>query len=60
MKQVREASGNYQRRHYGSAQVQVVFDESPSRADPDWRDRVFAELIGAHPVVLDALNPGGI
>ena len=60
MGEVRKASGDYQRRHYGSAQIQVVFDENPSEADPAWRDQVFATLIGARPAVLDALNPGGI
>jgi hypothetical protein len=32
----------------------------PGRRRPEWRDRVFATLIGCHPGVLDALNPGGI
>lgn len=60
MTEVREASGDYQRRHYGSAQIQVVFEENPADADPQWRDQVFATLINSHPGVLDALNPGGI
>ena len=60
MAEVREASGNHQRRHYGSAQIQVVFDENPSEADPAWRDQVFATLIASKPGVLQVLNPGGI
>ena len=60
MGEVRDASGNYQRRHYGSAQVQVVFEENLADADPQWRDRVFTTLIAGHAGVLAVLNPGDI
>lgn len=55
MQQVRDASGNFQRRHFGAAQIQVVFDDD-GFIDRDWRDQVFAALIGSNPGVLSTLS----
>jgi hypothetical protein len=62
MDEVRAASGNYQRRHYGAAQIQVVFDDDQGNGtgNPAWRDEVFRTLIGANPSVISSLNPGKI
>ncbi|MDB5295075.1 MAG: hypothetical protein JWO31_1058 [Phycisphaerales bacterium] len=59
MDPVRQASGDYQRRHYGSAQIQVVFEE-PRDGDPAWRDKMFAQLIAANAGVIATLGPAGI
>jgi len=55
MQQVRDASGNFQRRHFGAAQIQVVFEDD-GISDQAWRDQVFQDLIGANPGVLKVLS----
>jgi hypothetical protein len=57
MQQVREATGDYQRRYFGAAQFQVVF---PPDVPQQTRDEIFRTLIGANPQVFSVLNPGGI
>src|SRR3954451_4721766 len=57
MQQVREATGDYQRRYFGAAQFQVVF---PPDLPQQTRDEIFRTLIGANPQVFSVLNPGGI
>jgi hypothetical protein len=58
MEQVREASGDYQRRHYGATQVQVLFRDP--NLDQATRDEAFRALIGAAAPTLHTLNPTGI
>lgn len=60
MKTVRDASGDYQRRHYGAAQFQVVFHEALAEMPQRKRDEVFRTLIGSNPGVFAVLNPKGI
>jgi hypothetical protein len=55
MKTVRDASGDFQRRHFGAAQVQVIFNAADGLEQPD-RDRIFEALIGANPGVIPALS----
>jgi hypothetical protein len=55
MEEVREASGNFERRHFGAAQVQVLFTDSP-HTDQAWRDEVFARMVGSNPGVIKALS----
>jgi len=57
MQQVREATGDYQRRYFGAAEFQVVF---PPDVPQQTRDEIFRTLIGANPQVFSVLNPGGI
>ncbi len=56
MKDVRQASGDYQRRHYGAAQVQVVFKAELSQ---DVRDEIFTALMKANVGVFKVLDPFG-
>ena len=61
MDQVREASGDYQRRHYGATQVQVLFENTDmSEAAEAARDNIFISLLAAHADMLRALNPSGL
>ncbi|QOV91165.1 exosortase-associated EpsI family protein [Humisphaera borealis] len=55
MQQVRDASGDFQRRHFGAAQVQVVFEQGDV-LEQSRRDEIFTTLIGANPGVLSALS----
>jgi hypothetical protein len=57
MKEVREATGDYQRRYYGSAQFQLVFSTD---LGPETRDRMFKEIVGSNVAVLRTLNPAGL
>lgn len=52
MASVREAGADPQRRSLGAAQVQVVTDGSYNRAE---RDAIFAELLGPHAALIDAI-----
>jgi hypothetical protein len=58
MEKVRDASGDYQRRHYGAAQIQVIFDDP--RLDDATRESAFIELMKAGVDALKALNPPGV
>lgn len=53
MKQVREATGDYQRRYFGAAQFQVVF---PAELPQQARDEIFTTLVGANPPAFAALT----
>jgi hypothetical protein len=55
---VRDASGDYQRRHYGATQIQVIF--SDPRLNKEVRDETFIELMKAGVGALKTLNPEGI
>jgi len=57
MQQVREATGDYQRRFFGAAQCQVVF---PPALPQQTRDEIFRTLIGANPGAFSVLSPSGI
>jgi hypothetical protein len=58
MPQVRDASGDYQRRHFGATQVQMLFDDAS--LDQAARDEAFKALIGAAAPSLRKLNPAGL
>jgi hypothetical protein len=58
MDQVRDASGDYSRRHYGATQVQVVFHD-PSMSKPA-RDNAFIALMQAGVEALRAVDPPGL
>ena len=45
MKEVERAAEDYQERHRGAAQVQVVFDPAADLPDRLERDRIFRELL---------------
>jgi hypothetical protein len=53
---VREAAGDYRRKHYGAAQVQVVTSDAVRQ---DQRERIFQDIIGANMAVIDALRSEG-
>lgn len=57
MQDVRDASGDYQRRYYGAAQFQLVF---PADMPQETRDEIFTTLVGANPGIFAVLNPGKI
>ena len=57
MTEVREASGDYQLKHYGATQVQVLFDGDTEQAA---RDEAFIELLAANAEVIRVLNPPGL
>ncbi|HYO11379.1 MAG TPA: hypothetical protein VER17_20610 [Tepidisphaeraceae bacterium] len=61
MKGVEEAAEDYQQRHYGAAQFQVVFGglASADRSREE-RDEMFAALIGPNLKVLETLTSGGL
>jgi len=58
MDQVREASGDYQRKHFGATQVQVLFND-PSMNSKS-RDEAFIALMEAGVPTLKALDPPGL
>ena len=58
MAQVRDASGDYQRRHFGATQVQVLFD-TPN-LDQAARDEAFKSIVGAAVPSLLKLDPSGL
>lgn len=55
MQQVRDASGDFQRRHFGAAQIQVVF-EYGDQIEQSRRDEVLVALIEGNPGILSALS----
>jgi len=57
MQDVRDASGDYQRRYFGAAQFQLVF---PADMPQETRDEIFVTLIGANPGIFTVLDPGKI
>ena len=57
MAQVRDASGDYQRRHFGATQVQVLFHDPA--LDQAARDEAFKAIIGTAVPTLLKLNPSG-
>lgn len=61
MDAVREAAEDYQQRHYGAAQFQVVF-QAPSSADLPQieRDEIFRTLIEPTIPVIQTLSSGGL
>lgn len=58
MDAVRRASGDYQRKHFGATQVQVIFNDPD--LDQDERDQAFVDLMTAGVPALTALEPAGI
>ena len=64
MQEVRDATGDYQRRHFGAAQFQVVFppdnDAPYDEITPEARDEIFRLILGANPDVFRVLDPSGI
>lgn len=58
MDAVRDASGDYQRRHFGAAQIQVIFNDP--KMDDATREAAFKELMKAGIPALKALNPPGV
>lgn len=57
MKDVDEATGDYQRRYYGAAEFQVLF---PGDMLEETREEIFTTIIGSDLDVLRILNPPGI
>jgi hypothetical protein len=61
MKDVERAAEDYQQRHYGAAQFQVVFhgpgSSDESRAE---RDEIFATLLGPNTTLIETLISGGL
>jgi hypothetical protein len=58
MAAVRDASGDYQRRHFGAAQIQVIFNDP--KMEEATREAAFKELMKAGVPALRALNPPGV
>lgn len=55
MKTVRDASGDFERRHFGAAQIQVVFNMADG-LEQAGRDEIFTALIGANSGVVATLS----
>jgi hypothetical protein len=56
IKGVNKAAEDYQRRHFGAAQFQFVFQAADPDLPRDTRDQIFMTLMGANMDVLQALN----
>lgn len=58
MSSVRQAGGDFQRRYFGAAQVQIVTSSALSHED---RDTVFAELVaGYEPILMAIAEPDAL
>lgn len=61
MKDVERAAEDYQQRHYGAAQFQVVFHgQASSASSREERDEIFATLLGPNIRLIETLTSGGL